>query len=131
MHLVTPVLARSCKMQDLVQKPHAHIYTPSEYISVSWPPTQLSRLTFCLVFILSHTHSACTPHLCLLLSVLPTRQTSQTSLPTEFLRPRTPQCRPLVAALTHYGGRSLEISTQCHEISHKCDIRTEHAKKRM
>jgi len=37
------------------------------------------------VFFLSHTHSASSPRLCLPLSVLPTRQTSQTWLPTEFL----------------------------------------------
>lgn len=83
-HLLTPEL-----MQDLIHKPHVHTHkhthTPSEYISVSWPPTQLSRLTFCLVFFLSHTHSASSPRLCLALSVLPTRQTSQTLLPTEFL----------------------------------------------
>lgn len=88
--LVPAYTCKSCVMQDLIHKPcthtHAHTHSPSEYISVSWPPTQLSRLTFCLVFFLSHTHSASTPRLCLPLSILPTRQTSQTLLPTEFLQ---------------------------------------------
>lgn len=61
MYLVTPVL-----MQDLIPKTHTRIHTqtPSEYISVSWTPTQLSRLTFCLVFFpLPHTFCLYPPSL--------------------------------------------------------------------
>lgn len=63
MHLVAPVL-----MQDLIHKTHTdtrtYTQTPSEYISASWTPTQLSRLTFCLVFFpLPHTFCLYPPSL--------------------------------------------------------------------
>lgn len=103
-HLVTPAML----MQDLIHNPHTHAHAhtdthkSSEYISVSWPPTQLSRLTFCLVFILSHTHSASTPSVSVFLSLFcPPDRPCRPCCPLSSYGPQTPQCCPLVVVGAH------------------------------
>lgn len=108
-------------MQDLIHKPHINTlthtltYSPSEYISVSWPPTQLSRLTFCLVFFsLPHTFCLSPPHSDYLSVFCPP---DRPRCPLSSCEPATSQCRPLVLALTLGNDLRTGFHMSCREVN--------------